>query len=125
MRIAAGLAALTLVSACATAGAPIAPPPQSVAAAAPSQLFALLARAGHADAPTEAEVTRALGAPDISRRDGVGAALTYRFEACALLLLFSADERNAMRLREAHAGPRRNGSATPSLDQCVGQPRRT
>lgn len=60
-----------------------------------------------------------MGGADITRQDGVGVALTYRLESCALLLLFSSDERNAMRLREAHASARRSGEAAPSLDQCA------
>ena len=64
---------------------------------------------------------RAFGAPDIARQDGAGAALTYRLESCALLLLFTADGSNAMRLAEAHAGPRRTGAATPTLEQCAAE----
>jgi len=78
----------------------------------------LLARAGAADAPTQAEIARALGQADIVRQDGVGVAMTYRLEHCALLLLFAADDRNAMRLREAHPSARRAGEAAPSLAQC-------
>lgn len=80
----------------------------------------LLNAAGGADAPTEAQIEHALGAPDIVRRDGAGAALTYRLDSCALLLLFAADERNAMRLAQAHASARRGGDA-PSLAQCAAE----
>lgn len=121
MRFTAILAAIALLSACAAAS-PL-PAPNSVAPAPMGERAALLARAGRADAPTEAEIARAFGAPDITRRDGVGAALTYRFETCALLMLFSADARNAMRLREAHASARRVGDAAPSQQQCAGEPR--
>lgn len=66
------------------------------------------------------EIERTLGAADISRREGAGAALTYRLDSCALLLLFAADARNAMRLQEASASARRTGPA-PSLEQCAAE----
>lgn len=62
-----------------------------------------------------------MGQPDITRQDGAGAALTYRYEQCALLLLFAADGRNVMRLAEAHPGPRVTGAAAPSLEQCAAE----
>ena len=74
-------------------------------------LASLLAAAGATDAPTQSEIERVFGPPDIARRDGAGAALTYRLESCALLLLFSADCGNAMRLAEAHPSARRAGEA--------------
>lgn len=64
---------------------------------------------------------RALGVPDIERREAAGAAWTYRLETCALLLLFSADARNEMRLAEVHAGARTPGGAAPSLEQCAAE----
>jgi hypothetical protein len=79
----------------------------------------LLAAAGRANAPTQAEIERAFGPADIARRDGAGAALTYRLDHCALFLVFAADERNAMRLREANPGARRGGEAAPGLEQCA------
>ncbi len=81
----------------------------------------MLQRAGAADAPTQDGVQRALGAADITRQDGVGVALTYRLEHCALLLLFAANARNEMRLREAHAGARRAGEPSPSLAECANE----
>lgn len=81
----------------------------------------MLRQAGAQAAPTQSEVERLLGRPDIVRQDGAGAALTYRYEQCALLLLFAADGRNALRLAEAHAGPRVTGAAAPSLEQCAAE----
>lgn len=78
----------------------------------------MLARAG-AQGPTLDAVVAAMGQPDLRRQDGAGAALTYRYDDCALLLLFAADGANAMRLAEAHPGPKRSGEAAPSLDQCA------
>lgn len=118
MRLKATWAALVLVSACATAPS-IAPPPAAAVRAPSNALAELVGRAGQADAPSETEIVRGFGGPDIARRDGVGAALTYRFETCGLLLLFAADERNVMRLREARASARGAGEAAPSLEQCV------
>ena len=122
MRFLACLAAAALLAACATP-APSAPAASAPAAAPaqPSRLATLLAAAGRADAPTQREIERALGPADISRREGAGAALTYRLENCALLLLFTADARNEMRLAEASPSPRRAGDPAPSLEQCAAE----
>jgi hypothetical protein len=92
------------------------------ASVAPSaHLAEMLASAGRADAPNRASVERAFGAADIVRQDGAGAALTYRLDSCALLLLFTADARNEMRLVEAHASARRAGGQAPDLQQCAAE----
>lgn len=62
-----------------------------------------------------------MGQPDLVRREGAGAAITYRYQQCALLLLFTADERNTMRLREASPGARQAGATAPTLDQCAAE----
>ena len=46
-------------------------------------------------------------------------ALTYRFNSCALLLIFTADAHNTMRLADAHPSARQAGQAVPTLDQCA------
>jgi hypothetical protein len=128
MRFLVHLIAAGLLAACATA-APTTPvssgsPPAASNEAPPqasSRVVRLLAAAGGDRAPTQREVERTLGPADISRRDGAGAALTYRLETCALLLLFSADARNEMRLAEASASARRAGAAAPSLEQCAAE----
>jgi hypothetical protein len=81
----------------------------------------MLTAAGHANAPTRAEIERALGQPDIARQEGAGAALTYRLDTCALLLLFEMDQRNVPRLAEAHASARQSGGAAPTLEQCASE----
>jgi len=81
----------------------------------------LLRGAGGSDAPSLQDIERAFGAADIVRREGAGAALTYRYENCALLLLFAADGRNTMRLSEAHPSARHGAGAAPSLDQCAAE----
>jgi hypothetical protein len=116
------------VAACATAPMPDAPLGQSAqpAAVSPpprSRTAQLLAAAGGANAPSEEEVRRALGEPAIARRDGAGAALTYRFEQCGLLLLFQRDSQNTLRLAEAHPSARRAGASAPDLDACVAEAR--
>lgn len=125
MKIFASLAAAVFLTACASTGAPPAAAPSAPATtAAPqtgSRAAQLLAAAGRDNAPTQAEIERAFGRPDIARQDGAGAALTYRLEHCALLLLFRADGRNAMRLNEAHASARRAGEAAPTLEQCAAE----
>lgn len=65
-----------------------------------------------------------MGQPDVVRQEGAGAALTYRFETCSLLLLFAADGRNVMRLTEAHASARAAGEPAPTTEQCAAQSRR-
>jgi hypothetical protein len=106
-------------AACATTTATNAPQAPAARPAPLGYASDLLARAGQPNAPTQQEIVRALGAADITRQDGVGAALTYRLDRCALLLLFAADQSNAMRLREAHASARHAGEAAPSLEQCA------
>ena len=81
----------------------------------------MLASAGAANAPTLQAVEQAAGAPDIRRQEGAGVALTYRLENCALLLIFTADAQQTMRLREASPSARHAGQASPSLDQCAAE----
>lgn len=100
---------------------PPTPAPAAPSAPAPSRAAQLLAAAGRADAPTQADIERAFRPADIARQNAAGAALTYRLETCALLLLFEADERNAIRLATAHVSARRPGEAAPSLEQCAAE----
>ncbi|HVY83989.1 MAG TPA: hypothetical protein VG943_02575 [Caulobacterales bacterium] len=121
------LGAASLLAACATTSAstaPVAPvgPPPTVASATPqSPLAAMLANAGRPNAPDLAAVERAFGQADIRRQDGAGTLLTYRLDTCALMLIFTADGQNAMRLSEAHADPRRVGAPAPSIEQCANE----
>lgn len=114
-----------LMASCATAPAPRAAETPATAAVpgnsgAAERIAQLLRTAGRDDAATLQAVERALGAPDLRRQEGAGAALTYRLaNNCALLLVFAADARNALRLTEATPGPRENGVARPSLEQCA------
>ncbi|HVV33157.1 MAG TPA: hypothetical protein VHC73_08030 [Vitreimonas sp.] len=114
-----------MLSSCATAA--IAPPSEPAAAAAapapttPSRIGQLLAAAGRPNAPTQADIERAMGAADITRHDGAGVALTYRLDRCALLLVFSADAQNQMRLSDAHPSARNAGEASPTVEQCAAE----
>lgn len=114
---------LAALSACAAPApapvAPSAPVVQPPPAARESEASRLIGRAGGADAPTMEALVRVLGAADVSRQEGVGAMLTYRSDSCALVLMFTADARNEMRLREALSMPRREGEQAPALAQCV------
>ncbi len=121
MRTIAAFTASIALAACATAPVSEPPAPAAVESEAPSYALVLFRAAGRPDAPNRSEVERILGAPDLARQDGAGAALTYRYEQCALLLLFTADGRNELRLAEAHPGPRRSGAAAPSLEQCAAE----
>lgn len=119
----ASLAALLALSACATAApsTSTAPSPSASSAPAASRQAQLLHAAGGANAPTQTEIERAFGAADIVRQDGAGAALTYRLENCALLLLFAADNRNTLRLAEAHPSARQANAPAPSLEDCAAE----
>jgi hypothetical protein len=123
MRFISPLLISIVLGACATTPAPTTAPPPSAEspAVAPSRAAQLLDAAGRADAPTQAEIERVLGHADIARQDGAGAALTYRFEHCGLLLLFESDAHNTLRLKETHPSPRRAGEATPSVEQCAAE----
>ena len=123
MRVLVSFAALLLLAACASSGPAPGPAVASTpnVTGAPSRASQLLAAAGGASAPTRADIEHAFGPADIVRQDGAGAALTYRYDTCALLLLFSTDSRNALRLREAHPSARRAGAAAPTLDQCAAE----
>lgn len=115
--------AAALLTACATAApsAPVTAPttPTSPTAPPSSRAAQMLSAAGRQNAPTQAEIERVLGHADIARQDGAGSAWTYRLDSCALLLLFTSDAHNTLRLSEAHPSARRTGEATPSLDQCA------
>ncbi|MBX3428022.1 MAG: hypothetical protein KF779_00415 [Hyphomonadaceae bacterium] len=81
----------------------------------------MLRSAGGAHAASQQDIERLFGAADIVRREGAGTALTYRFETCALLMLFAGDEHNTMRLQEAHPSARHGTGEAPSLDQCAAE----
>jgi hypothetical protein len=123
MRFALLLAALAALAACAsTPQSPGTPPaPSTATTQQPSRVLQLLGNAGRENAPTRQDVERLLGEPDIARQDGAGAALTYRYENCALLLLFASDQRNTLRLAQANPGARRAGETAPSLEQCAAE----
>lgn len=119
------LTASLFLSACATAPTPATPEQAAAvfpeAAPRPSPQWEMLRSAGHNTGPTQAEIVRLFGAPSISRQDGAGAALTYRLETCALLMLFEPDARNVQRLTIVHASARRAGAPAPSLEQCAAE----
>jgi hypothetical protein len=126
MRFLIPLAAVTVLAACATASPASAPSPEPTSGSSTvdaSRALRLLSAAGAPDAPTRTEIETELGQSDIARQDGAGLALTYRLETCALMLLFTGDDRNEMRLREAHVSARRTGEAAPSLEQCAAEAR--
>ena len=123
MRYFAAILSAATLTACAST--PSSAPAPTVAPAAPSAApptsnrgAQLLSLAGRANAPTRADVERTFGAADIARQDGAGLALTYRLDTCALLLVFTADAHNTMRLSDAHPSARRAGQTAPTLDQC-------
>src|SRR5262249_43608512 len=117
MRFILSASLVLLLVACASTPPPAATPaaPSVAAPVAPPVAPAnILSNAGRPNAPAMDQVVHALGAADITRHDGVGVALTYRTDHCALLLLFTQDQRNVMRLAEADPGARRAGDPAPS-----------
>lgn len=115
-------AALLLLSACAasspapvSAGVSARPAPR--AAAGPRLEAAnALARAGAADAITTAQARALFGAPDVDRRDGIGALMVWTTPGCALALGFAND-----RLVTVGPGPRRTGDRAPSVAECLAE----
>ncbi|MET0182886.1 MAG: hypothetical protein ABW199_08385 [Caulobacterales bacterium] len=116
------LAAALLTVACATA--PASSPPGGSSGPAPSSSNERLLRDTGSDGSTIQAIERAFGQPHVRRRDGAGAALTYRLENCSLLLLFTNDSHNTLRLAEAYPSAVRAGEPAPSLAQCAASPRR-
>lgn len=125
MRILAATLAAFLLTACASTPAntpaPSAAPMPPPAASSSNRAMQMLSLAGRANAPTRSDIERAFGAADIARQDGAGLALTYRLNTCALLLIFTADAHNAMRLADVHPSARQPGQAAPALDQCAAE----
>ena len=108
-----------MVAGCASTATTNAGPAPTPVAAAPATPGTMLSRAGQADAPTLAALQSAFGTPDLERREGAGAILTYRLDSCALVLVFVADPRNEFRLSEASAQPARPELQAPSLADCA------
>ena len=81
----------------------------------------MLARAGQRDAPGPDAIIAALGAPDVDRREGAGAMLSWRLPNCALALGFAADARGALRLAMVLADAPRPGLAKPTPDACAAE----
>ena len=122
MRKAISSALVLLLAACASSGpAPVsggAPPARARSHTPPAHLDAAsaLARAGASDAITTAQAKALFGAPEVERRDGVGALLVWTTPGCALTLGFAND-----RLRTVEPGPRRTGDAAPTVQQCLAE----
>lgn len=120
------LALLLALSACASssggAGVGVAPVstgrhgPGPASRGRPTDPATALLRAGTGDAITTAEARAMFGAPDVDRRDGVGALLVWTLPTCALTLGFAHD-----RLQSVTPGPRRTGEAAPSLQTCLAE----
>jgi hypothetical protein len=112
------LLALLALAGCAAARAPAVtaqPLPSRVATpSVPADPVAALARFGQSDSLSPLQAVALLGPPDVDRRDGVGALLTWRLESCAVVLGFAAD-----RLISSSFAPRQAGGTAPSAAECV------
>jgi hypothetical protein len=124
------MAAASLATACVSV--PAAPPPSSSPSQTPSQSVVvplpdapraalLLRRAGREDAPVLDDVLAMLGGADVARRETAGALLTYRLPNCSLVLAFTMDGLNRLRLAQVQTGAPRFGDPAPSLDQCAAE----
>ena len=82
----------------------------------PADAVGALSRPGGADAITTRQAALMLGPPDVDRRDGAGALLTWRLPTCALVLGFAND-----RLISTAPAARQTGAPGPSLAQCVNE----
>ena len=116
------MAAALLLAACASSGpAPVStgaahrPPPRPTSAPRLDAAHAL-SRAGQSDAITTAQARTLFGAPDVDRRDGVGALMVWTTPGCALALGFAND-----RLATVEPGPRRTGDPAPSVAECLAE----
>lgn len=115
-------AALLLLAACASSSpAPVSSAgsvrPTLRASAGPRlDAASALARAGAADAITTTQARALFGAPDVDRRDGIGALLVWSTPGCALALGFVND-----RLATVEPGPRRTGDRAPSVAECLAE----
>jgi hypothetical protein len=78
-----------------------------------------LRRVGAADAITPEGARALFGAPDVERRDGAGAILTWRTRTCAFALAFAAGPGGQMRLGAADIVAKDQRAPTPPLDLCV------
>ena len=114
------IAALALAGCAATRTSPaagaVSPPvaPRSAAIVLPTDPVADLSRFAQADSLTPLQASALLGPPDIDRRDGIGALLTWRLQSCALVLGFAND-----RLVSTDIAARQQGAATPTAAQCI------
>ncbi|MDZ4776235.1 MAG: hypothetical protein SGJ23_05555 [Alphaproteobacteria bacterium] len=116
------MAALFLLAACATSspapvstGGSVRPPPRTSTGPRLEAANAL-ARAGAADAITTAQARTLFGAPDVERRDGIGALMIWTTPGCALALGFAND-----RLATVEPGPRRTGDRAPGIAECLAE----
>lgn len=82
-----------------------------------------MAAAGRPDAPGPDALVAALGKPDVDRREGVGAMLSWRLPDCALALGFADDGQGRLRLRIVQADAPKPGAAIPTPAQCAEQAR--
>lgn len=112
-----------LLAACASSGsAPIstgAASPRGHGRPAPSARLDVanaLASAGAPNAITTAQARALFGAPDVERRDGIGAMMVWTTPGCAFTLGFAND-----RLKLVEPGARRTGDHAPSVAECLAE----
>lgn len=79
---------------------------------------AALSRLGAPDSINTRQAASLLGPPDVDRRDGAGALLTWRLSTCALVLGFAND-----RLTSTVPMARQSGAPAPSVAACVNEAR--
>lgn len=119
MRIQAALALALFAAACASGGPSVTPRATGLSAADRSDPLGALRRIGAGDSITPEGAKALFGQPDVERRDGAGALLTWRTPTCALALAFAADRAGVLRLGAADIAGRDQHAPSPPLDLCV------
>ncbi len=116
MRMRAAFIALSVLAAagCATSGTKEQPPP--AAEKAPDKpAFRLVDIAGR-DAKA---LDKLLGAPALTRKEGVGEFRRYAFESCALIVILYPDEKGALTAKTVEAAAKISGEPKPDLGLCL------
>jgi hypothetical protein len=121
MRTVVILAALLLAAGCASGSgfAPLGRSGGGLSAADRADPLGALRRVGAGDSITPEGAKALFGAPDVERRDGAGAMLTWRTPTCAVALAFAADRTGTLRLGAASIAGRDQHAPQPPADQCV------
>lgn len=108
--LATGLAAAGCAT---TAGPPKASTPDAKSVGKPAY------RAAEFENATAAEIDMRLGAPALTRIEGVGEFRRYMLARCALMIILYPDDKGERRAASLTAGALVSGEEAPTLDECL------